>query len=91
MRQSEAIIKALTARGEAEVTMAGASKFRKFSRKYRGLRDEQGALVPVGTVITESFWFVSRNGSLRSGPTSAKSRLVKSEVKAAIVKEGEKS
>ena len=91
MKHSESIIKALLGRGEREVTMQSASKFRKFTRTWMGMRDSTGALRPVNPahIVTGSFWFVSTlNGSLRAGATSTTSRKVKQEVKDALMREG---
>lgn len=86
MNQAEAIIKALEARGEKEVTRGGASKFRKFTRLFQAERTADGKLMPAG--FSRTFWFVSRNGSLRIGTTSASTRLVGKERKGILIKEG---
>lgn len=94
MKKSEAIVKALLARGEREVTRGSAQRFRKFTRRYMGARDGDGNLQeakPVPLVHghgREVFWFVSPHGSLRSGPTSAESRRVKDSVRDILIKEG---
>lgn len=84
MKQSELIITALLARGERDVTERSAQKFRKFTRTYGAIR-LNGELRPV--TAGGSFWFVSRNGSLRLGSTSSGSQRVKQEAKNALLQE----
>lgn len=87
MRATDALIKALLARGEREVTLGSASKFRKFTRTWLGQRSAGDSLRPV--VEQGTFWFVSvHNGSLRVGSTSAGSRSAKKEVREMLMKEG---
>lgn len=84
---NEAIVAALEARGERDITNGSASKFRKFTRRYAGLRI-CGHLKPAAVMDKPTFWFVSRNGSLRVGFTSSSSRKAKAEVKSALYEEG---
>lgn len=87
MNRVDAIVKALIARGEIEVTLNSAQRFRKFTRRYAGRRNADGSLNQ--TVNAESFWYVSkRNGSLRVGVTSAVSKRVKLEITDLLIKEG---
>lgn len=93
MKQAELIIKSLLTRGEQEVTLGSASKFRKFTRRWNALRINGELVQTHGAILPEkaTYWFVSRNGSLRVGRTSSDSRRAKPDVKDALIQEAKNS
>ena len=68
LTRREAIERALLTRGEHRVDDSSLSRWVKYSRQYRGRRNEHGNLDRTDEV---GFWFVSRDmGALRVGRTS---------------------
>lgn len=97
MTRNEAIVKALLARGEREITPRHkVTRWRVFTRRYYGSRDAvTGILKPVPSQVY-SYWFVSHNGlSMRvqhtfmvTEPKVKAAAVVKSAVIGLLVAEG---
>ncbi len=89
MKQRDAIIAALTARGEKRVEDRSLSKYEKWTRTYGITRNVlNGGLVPAVTKVP-TFFFVGRTGALRVGATSTTSQSLKGKLRNALILEGE--
>lgn len=83
----DAFCAALEARGETLVTKHPSAQagHRVYTRKFQGLRDLDGALLPAQ--VPGLFWIVG-HGSIRAGKAKSNSSAVNDRVRATLLAEG---